>query len=61
MALAFSVLCLLAGFDDAVILLIYLSLFLGVSLLASIPITLSANVIIHGLFKLGCLSFLRLA
>jgi hypothetical protein len=59
MALEFFAPYLLTGFSDAVILLVDPSLFLGVSLLAPIPITLLAGVIVQWLFELRRFSFLK--
>lgn len=59
MALVFFVPYLLAGSSNAVILQIDPSLFLGVSLLAPLPITLLAGIFVQHLFELRRFSFLR--
>ncbi|QDD89032.1 hypothetical protein [Pseudomonas oryzihabitans] len=59
MALVFFVPYLLAGFSDAAILFVDPELFLGVSLLAPIPITLLAGITVQWLYELRRFSFLK--
>ncbi|KXJ32151.1 MULTISPECIES: hypothetical protein [Pseudomonas] len=59
MALVFFVPYLLAGFSDAAILFVDPELFLSVSLLAPIPITLLTGSIVQWLFELRRFSFLK--
>ncbi|KTT26494.1 hypothetical protein SB14R_03255 [Pseudomonas oryzihabitans] len=59
MTLVFFVPYLLAGFSDAAILFVDPELFVSVSLLAPIPITLLAGVAVQGLFDMCRFSFLK--
>lgn len=59
MTLVFFVPYLLAGFSDAAILFVDPELFLSVSLLAPIPITLLAGIVVQWLFDMRRFSFLK--